>query len=50
MMVLSYKCISLVVPAQNFVIVIASIEYVLGSAGYKTELIHTVGDARWESN
>lgn len=49
-MALSYKCISLVVPEQNIVIVIASIEYVLGSAGYTAGLIHTVEDARWESN
>lgn len=47
-MVLSYKFISLVVPAWNFVIVITSIEHVLGSAGYTTGLIHTVEDARRE--
>lgn len=47
-MVLSYKFISLVLPAQNLVMVVTSIEHVLGSAGYTTGLIHTVEDARWE--
>lgn len=48
MMVLSYKYISSVVPAQNFVIVITSIKRVLGSAGNTIGLIHTVEDARRE--
>lgn len=48
MMVLSFKFSFLVVPAQNFVVVITSIEHVLGSAGYTTGLICTVEDARWE--
>lgn len=46
MMVLSYKFISLIVPAQNAVIVIISVELVLESAGYTTGLIHTVEDTR----
>lgn len=48
MMVLSFKVSFLVVPSQNFVIVITSIEHVLGSAGYTTGLLCTVEDARWE--
>lgn len=48
--VLSYKFVSLVVPAQNFVVVTISIEHILGSAGYTTGPIHTVEEARWEKN
>lgn len=48
MMALSYKLLSVVVPAQNFGIVITSIEHVLESAGDTTGLIHIVEDARRE--